>query len=429
MKREYRYTIYVLALAAAITVATGVIVATGDASTHDTTEASLENVTIELADEDDALTDDQAERLPELVWENDDVRRYFDDPDALAFEVSQRMTYDESADAVVPREDTVKVHVSPAGERLPYLFATVDLDAGTVSVQNGIRTPGDIDVEVSDENDLLTAAERERVAKLLLDDPDVEWESQTLLGGPETLAVEITDRTDENVTVSVTAPDEDRPAIRATVALQNGAVEIEEYDTPGTAIELDAVNVTETNTDSTTIGGGQNNTIVYGSDDAETLQLNVTDGNGSAADDESGSETGTGTTTNAETEPKLDLDDVDLEITDENDLLTDDERDLLENLVVDDPGVRSSLQRQFDDPDELGGTVSRAETFDAETGEFVERDDIVKVALAPPTVDDEAVVSRIDLENETVTQTHTKVTLDSVENDYEITIEELDGHS
>ncbi len=63
MHRDYRYTVYVLALTALVTLATVGLAAAGSANTSVPADASLSNADIEVVDHDDAL-DDEDRRSP-----------------------------------------------------------------------------------------------------------------------------------------------------------------------------------------------------------------------------------------------------------------------------------------------------------------------------------------------------------------------------
>ncbi|RZH66414.1 hypothetical protein [Natrinema altunense] len=481
MKRDYKYAMYVLALATTVALAAGVLVVTGEPGTDDTRHAQLDDTDVELLGDQDALTADERDRLPHLVWENENVRSYFDDPDALTFEVSERTTYDEDAGEFVPADDAVRVQVSPADERLPYAFVTVDLDEDTASLEQGFHSVDDVDIEFGEGMHRLTDDERDRIAELLLDDPDIEWEIKTLLDEPDAVDASVVDREGDVVSVTLAASDGHSSAVDADVDLASGSVEnlsvsgaltvnvsesesvtvdteadgngtyvlsgnasetisadaVTNESVAGTTVEVTTPNETETSIelDDVTVSLVEHReslsehdpeefaALVWASedvrryfDDPETIEMDV------KQDRELDAETGEFTPTDTRTVRVTPTDDrlpsavavvdpaaetvtvkrglpalepVDLEFTDETSLVTDADRDLIEEVVRADEAASYTIQSQFDDPDELNATVTAA------TGDGPET---VTVELAPPDVETASVSVTVDLENRTVTR-------------------------
>ncbi|ELY91193.1 hypothetical protein [Natrinema altunense] len=481
MKRDYKYAMYVLALATTVALAAGVLVVTGEPGTDDTRHAQLDDTDVELLGDQDALTADERDRLPHLVWENENVRSYFDDPDALTFEVSERTTYDEDAGEFVPADDAVQVQVSPADERLPYAFVTVDLDEDTASLEQGFHSVDDVDIEFGEGTHRLTDDERDRIAELLLDDPDIEWEIKTLLDEPDAVDASVVDREGDVVSVTLAASDGHSSAVDADVDLASGSVEnlsvsgaltvnvsesesvtvdteadgngtyvlsgnasetisadaVTNESVAGTTVEVTTPNETETSVelDGVTVSLVEHReslsehdpeefaALVWASedvrryfDDPETIEMDV------KQDRELDAETGEFTPTDTRTvrvtptddrlpsavavvDPAAEtvtvkrglpaLESVDLEFTDETSLVTDADRDLIEEVVRADDAASYTIQSQFDDPDELNATVTAA------TGDGPET---VTVELAPPDVETASVSVTVDLENRTVTR-------------------------
>ncbi|MBZ6493376.1 hypothetical protein [Natrinema longum] len=503
MKQDYKYAIYVLALATTVTLATGLLVVAGDTGTNGSGDEQLDDTTVELVGDLDALTDDEADRLPHLVWEDEAVRSYFDDPDGLEFEVTEPTTYDEDDDEFVPADDTVRVQVSPVDERLPYAFVTVDLDEDTASLEQGLHSVDDVDVEFGEGKHRLTDDERDRVAQILLDDPDVEWEIKTLLEEPATVDAAVVDREGDRVSVALTASDGQSSTVHADVDLASGSVEnrsvsgaltVNESDSgsvavdveadgngtyvlsgnasetisadatidesvAGTAVEVTTSNETKTSVelDDVTVSLVEHReslsehdpeefaALVWASedvrryfDDPERIEMDV------KQDRELDAETGEFTPTDTMTVRVTPTDDrlpnavavvdpaaetvtvkrglpalepVDLEFTDETGLVTDADRDLIEDVVRADDAASYTIQSQFDDPDDLDATVTAA------TGDGPET---VTMELAPPGVETASVSVTVDLENRTVTRSFVVIealdseVIDIEDSDYEI---------
>lgn len=98
------------------------------------------------------------------------------------------------------------------------------------------------------------------------------------------------------------------------------------------------------------------------------------------------------------------LDDLDLAFTDEIGVLDADDEALIEDLVVADESAAYDVQTQFDDPDELDATVLEATN-----------DGRVEVELTAPGTDGQAVVVTVDLDDETVVDSWTRISFDSVD--------------
>ncbi|ELY77514.1 hypothetical protein [Natrinema gari] len=397
MKRDYKYAMYVLALATTVALAAGVLVVTGEPGTDDTRHAQLDDTDVELLGDQDALTADERERLPHLIWENENVRSYFDEPDALTFGVSERTVYDEDADEFVPADDAVRVQVSPADERLPYAFVTVDLDAETVTLEKGLHSIDDVDLEFDDESHRLTDDERDRLGTILLDDPDLEWEIKTLLDEPATVDASVVDREGDRVTVALTGPDGDSPAARATVDLATETVADRRVS--------GALTVHESGSVSGNADPDRNGTYVLHGNQSESISVdNVT-----MADD-STDKVGIETQPVTETETTVELDDVTVSLRGDRDSLS--ERDL--ETVAQRVWATDEISTHFDGFDAVEMRVSRDREFDTDTDTFTPAD-TATVRVTPTDGRLPHVVAVVDLDAESVTVTRRLPEIDGVD--------------
>ena len=115
------------------------------------------------------------------------------------------------------------------------------------------------------------------------------------------------------------------------------------------------------------------------------------------------------------THPKLDG--VELNVTDGIGVLDGEDRTLLERLVESDRYAAYTLQAEFDDPTRLDATVLEA-TSDGE----------VEMELAPPDVEGRAVVVTVDLDDETVLDTWTRVSIEDVEGTDAVAVGDANGN-
>ncbi|QCW04283.1 hypothetical protein [Natrinema pallidum] len=398
MKRDYKYAMYVLALATTVALAAGVLVVTGEPSTDDTRHAQLDDTDVELLGDQDALTAAERERLPHLVWENENVRSYFDEPDALTFEVSERTIYDEDAGEFVPADDAVRVQVSPADERLPYAFVMVDLDAETVTLETGFHSIDDIDIAFADESHRLTDDERTRLETVLLDDPDIEWDIKTLLDEPDALDASVVDREGDRVTVALTGSDGDSPAVRATVDLATETVDDRRVSGAITVHESDSISGT------VDASPDRNGTYVLHQNQSESISVdNVT-----MADDSTGTVAVEAQPING-TETTVELDGVTASLRGYRDSLS--ERDL--ETVARRVWATDEVRTHFDGFDAVEMSVRRDREFDADTDTFTPAD-TATVRVTPTDGRLPHAVAVVDLDAETVTVTRRLPELDGV---------------
>ncbi|WP_049928802.1 hypothetical protein [Halopiger goleimassiliensis] len=497
MNRDYRYAIYAFALAAIVTLSSGLLVVAGEANA-DEPEVQFTESNVELL-EDDVLTDEEVEQLPDLLWATDEVRDHFVGDDALAdptdleFTVAERTTYDEDEEAFVPVDDVVEVTISPADDRLPYVSATVDLDAETVDVERHLPSLDEVDLVVDDaaSDEQLSDEERAALERALLADADAEWKLASHLDAPDEVTVTVLERDGDRVTVDLGAPDAEG-TIEATVDLDAEHVDdlqasgelvfevgdADDYEitavepgdevsiavdgngstavaSPGPAegieFEVSVPNETEVELEDVTATLVDHDDILADRDatafaervwtdavasqfeDAEAVEMALhqereldadreefvpTDGvrvevtpvDGRLPSVDASVDLEDGTVEVVRSVP--DLGDVDLELTDPDDLLTDTEADRLADLVVEDGKTRYNLQTQFDDLDAIRGTVTETTTADG---------DAVLVELTPADGDPSAtVVATVDLETETVVSSYTMLELEFESSDVEV---------
>jgi hypothetical protein len=112
------------------------------------------------------------------------------------------------------------------------------------------------------------------------------------------------------------------------------------------------------------------------------------------------------------------LGDIALNVTDEIGVLDDGDRSLVEGLVESNRYAAYTLQAEFDDPARLNATVLEA-TNDGE----------VKLELAPTGVDGRAVIVTVDLDEGTVVNTWTKVSIDDIDGTDTVALGGTDGNS
>jgi hypothetical protein len=112
------------------------------------------------------------------------------------------------------------------------------------------------------------------------------------------------------------------------------------------------------------------------------------------------------------------LDEFELNITDTIGVLSDDDRALIEQLLGSNRYTSYTIQAEFDDPAQLNATVVEA-TNDGE----------VNVALTSPAVEGRTVVTRIDIQSETVRNAWTKVSTEKIEGTETVAVGDADGNS
>ncbi|AFZ74520.1 hypothetical protein [Natronobacterium gregoryi] len=222
MQRNYRYTAYVLALAALVLLVTvGFAAAEGEYTTAPA-DASLSSTDFDVGDHDDVLTDEEVDELVAFVRENESLQDHFDGVDTLQTDVYQSHELDDGE--LVAIDDEYDVRLSPPNNRLPRASVTVSLE----EVENALAINGttaafdDVSVTVED-SDRLTDDEADRVTSALLDDDDITYNVQASLGEPDAIELSVTDRDDDEVDVTVTTDDDDG-TIHATVDLDEKTV-------------------------------------------------------------------------------------------------------------------------------------------------------------------------------------------------------------
>ncbi|TYT61694.1 hypothetical protein [Natrialba swarupiae] len=221
MHRDYRYTVYVLALTALVTLATVGLAAAGSANTSVPADASLSNADIEVVDHDDALDDEETDDLLELVRDIEALQEHFDGVDALQADVYQAQALDDGKFVAI--EDEYDVRLAPSDDdRLPRASLSIDLGERALVIDDTVAPLGDVTTTVEDDG-LLTDEEAEQLTETLLDDDDIAYNVQTQLDEPESVEVAVTDRDGDEVGAELTAG-ENGTTIFATVALEEETV-------------------------------------------------------------------------------------------------------------------------------------------------------------------------------------------------------------
>lgn len=281
MNRDTRYTIYVLALAALVMVATAGLTAAGSASTPDPADASLSNTDFEVVDQDDALTDEEKAALTDLVRESEALQQHFDGNDALQIDVRQSKTLADSELVAVADEYQVRIS-PPSDDQLPGATLSVDLDEQTLTIENTVAAVDDIEVNVEGD-DRLTDEESDHLTELLLNDEDVGYQIQTGLGEPDAIDVTVVDHDGvefgENfVAIEITA-DNAGETIHAAVDLDEETVQFKHLRMMVDVENDDEFTFTQRDVEATKISDVENDSEVemIGSEEIEVTEIEIED--------------------------------------------------------------------------------------------------------------------------------------------------------
>lgn len=241
MQRDYRYTVYVLALAALVTLATVGITAGAGVSTSDPADASFSDTDFDIVDHDNALSDKEEDELIDLVRDIKPLQEHFDGVDTLQLEVHQMKALDD--EEFVPIEDEYNVHLSPSDDdRLPRASLSVALDEDSLVIDDTVAAVDDVNVTVKDGGNL-TDGETDQLTETLLDDGDVAYQIQTLLGEPDSVEITVADRDDDEVNAEVTS-DGVSETVHATVDIDEKTVLSNHVKMQFDSTEQDDLNVT-----------------------------------------------------------------------------------------------------------------------------------------------------------------------------------------
>ncbi|CAI49838.1 uncharacterized protein NP_3494A [Natronomonas pharaonis DSM 2160] len=240
MQRDYRYTVYVLALAALVTLATAGLTVAGSASTSDPADASLAETDFEIVDHDDTLTDEETDEISDLVRETEPLQEHFDGVDALQLDIHQSKALDDGAFVPIEGEYTVKLSPPSDDRPLPSASLSVNVDESALVIDRTIAPIDDVNVTVEDDGHL-SDDEIDQLTGALPDDGDVAYQIQTFLGEPDTVEMAVTDRDGDEVdadvtvdgasdTVHVTVDIDEETVLSNHVAMQLDSDELDEED-------------------------------------------------------------------------------------------------------------------------------------------------------------------------------------------------------
>jgi hypothetical protein len=194
-----------------------------DASNETHTDVRVGDTTVTLVEHHDgeAVDDIGPDRLAELVWDTASQRAGLEDHDQVEVQVNQ--FYETTA-----REQPLNVAgitVRPVDTCLPTVRGQVDLLNETVTVNSAFADLRTLNLTVTDDIGVLDAAERDRLAALIVSDAQASYNVQRLFDDPVTLDAAVVEATDDgHVDVELTVPGGDDATVGVTVDFEDDTV-------------------------------------------------------------------------------------------------------------------------------------------------------------------------------------------------------------